>query len=292
MTVDTPVVAVITIAHGRHDHLRGQVAGLTGGTRVPDLHVVGAMDDPDAGRLLREAWGPGTSPAVVVDVPADPRGLPLAAARNRAAAEATARGADHLIFLDVDCIPGPRTVAAYAQALTDPRPALVPPAVLGGDVAYLSPLPPGQRDWTAPADLARLPDVGQHRPDRVVLEPGEIRPEPDLTRFWSLSFAMTVPDFWATGGFCTDFVGYGGEDTDFAHRLRAKGRRMRWVGGAHAYHQWHPVSSPPWEHLDDILANAERFHRRWGMWPMRGWLDAFAEAGAIVYARGRWRRTR
>ena len=63
--------------------------------------------------------------------------MPLAAARNRAAAEATARGADQLIFLDVDCIPGPRTVATYAQALTDPGSTLAPPAVLGGDVAWI-----------------------------------------------------------------------------------------------------------------------------------------------------------
>lgn len=292
MSTDTPVVAVITIAHGRHDHLRGQIAGLAGGARVPDLHVVGAMDDAEVARVVREAWGQqrqGTAQAVVVDVPADPRGLPLAAARNTAAAEATAQGADQLIFLDVDCIPGPGTVATYAQALVDAGPTLTPPAVLGGDVAYLPPLPPGQGDWTAPDDLARLPEVGAHRPDRVRLPPGETRPEPDLTRFWSLSFATSVVDFWAAGGFCTDYVGYGGEDTDFAQAVGARGGSLTWVGGATAYHQHHPSPSPPLNQLDAVVRNAGVFADRWGWWPMQGWLEAFRERGlAAPDEAGRW----
>ena len=54
-----------------------------------------------------------------------------------------------------------------------------------------------------------------------------------------------------------------------------------WAGGAHAYHQWHPVSSPPWEHIEDIVANANRFHDKWGTFPMEGWLEAFEAEGAV-----------
>ena len=68
MTVEAPVVAVITIAHGRHDHLRGQIAGLAGGSRVPDLHVVAAMDDPEIAPLVTDAWGHRAARPVVVDV--------------------------------------------------------------------------------------------------------------------------------------------------------------------------------------------------------------------------------
>jgi hypothetical protein len=39
---------------------------------------------------------------------------------------------------------------------------------------------------------------------------------------------------------------------------------MRWIGGAHAFHQFHPVSDPPVQHLYDIVRNAEIFHQRWG----------------------------
>ena len=52
-----------------------------------------------------------------------------------------------------------------------------------------------------------------------------------------------------------------------------------WVGGATAYHQWHPVSDPPVEHLAAIVRNANRFHELWGWFPMEGWLAAFERAG-------------
>ena len=71
---------------------------------------------------------------------------------------------------------------------------------------------------------------------------------------------------------------------------RRQGVDLVWVGGAHAYHQHHPVSSPPVEHLDDILRNAATYHRRWGEWPMEGWLQAFAERGLVTYDGSAWRR--
>ena len=92
------------------------------------------------------------------------------------------------------------------------------------------------------------------------------------------------------GGFCEEFTGYGGEDTDFAMNLSAHGVALQWVGGADAYHQWHPVSSPPVEHLDDILRNAEVFARRWGWWPMEGWFRAFEQRGLVVADGPGWRR--
>jgi GT2 family glycosyltransferase len=102
--------------------------------------------------------------------------------------------------------------------------------------------------------------------------------------FWSLSFAVTPATWRRIGGFCELYRGYGGEDTDFAHSAAGAGVGLRWVGGAHAFHQHHPVSNPPVQHLDDILRNAQVFHRRWGWWPMSGWLDAFAAQGLITWA--------
>ena len=111
--------------------------------------------------------------------------------------------------------------------------------------------------------------------------------DPDL--FWSLSAAMT-PATWARlGGFCEDYVGYGGEDTDFAQILLASGLDLGWVGAARAYHQWHPVSRPPVEHVEDIVRNAGIYHDRWGATPMTGWLEAFAESGLVhTDDRGQW----
>src|SRR4051794_37007942 len=47
---------------------------------------------------------------------------------------------------------------------------------------------------------------------------------------------------------------------------------MSWVGGASAYHQYHPVSDPPVEYLEDILRNGQTFAKRWdgGRWE-DGW---------------------
>ena len=65
-----------------------------------------------------------------------------------------------------------------------------------------------------------------------------------------------------------------------------------WVGGATAYHQHHPVHSPPVEHVDAILRNGARFARRWGWWPMTGWLEEMERLGVVRRdaATGRWSR--
>jgi hypothetical protein len=87
-----------------------------------------------------------------------------------------------------------------------------------------------------------------------------------------------------TCGFCTQYRGYGAEDTGFAQTASAAGIPTRSVGDAHAFHQHHPVSDPPVEHLHDIVRNAQVFHHRWGWWPMTGWLNAFHDIEAIKRA--------
>jgi N-acetylglucosaminyl-diphospho-decaprenol L-rhamnosyltransferase len=97
-----------------------------------------------------------------------------------------------------------------------------------------------------------------------------------------LSFALSVDAWAAVGGFLEEYRGYGGEDTDFAQTgLRAQ-VPFRWVGGAEAFHQYHETQSPPVQHLDDILANGRIFARRWGFWPMTGWLSAFEDLGLVA----------
>jgi GT2 family glycosyltransferase len=108
--------------------------------------------------------------------------------------------------------------------------------------------------------------------------------------FWSLSFATSASTWRRIGGFCEDYTGYGGEDTDFGQLARQAGVELCWVGDAWAFHQHHPKRSPPTEHLDDILRNAELFHRRWGWWPMEGWLAEFADAGLVRFDGERLRR--
>jgi hypothetical protein len=51
---------------------------------------------------------------------------------------------------------------------------------------------------------------------------------------------------------------------------------------------WHPVSSPPWENLTDIVANANTFYEKWGQWAMLDWLKEFEAAGAVRRVKDRW----
>ncbi len=261
----------MTIAHGRHEHLRRQQRSLTTGTRRPDDVVVVAMDD-----LGLDALTDGH----VVHLDARPSGLPLAAARNAGARAAIERGAEVLVFLDVDCLAGPDLVAAYDETVT-----AHPGTVWSGPVTYLP-------EGTDEAGLDRPWLLDAPHPARPAPRPGELVHGADPDLFWSLSFALHREAWERAGGFCEEYAGYGGEDTDFAQQATARGLDLGWVGGARTYHQWHPTESPPVRHLDDILRNGALFHRRWGWWPMLGWLEAFEQRGLVRRdAQGGWRAT-
>ncbi|WP_395308627.1 galactosyltransferase-related protein [Mycobacterium sp. AMU20-3851] len=263
--------AVITTVHGRSAHLRNQRVGLDRGTSPIDLHVVVAMDDPCAADVVRD----GAPPTVLVDCDTGGGALPLARARNTGARVAVDDGAELLIFLDVDCIPGPDLASRYRQTTADLDHA---DALLCGPVSYLP--PPGTQGYP----LGRLAQLSRPHPARPCPPGHQVVAGSDYRLFWSLSFAVTTPTWVQTGGFCEEYRGYGGEDTDFAQTAAARGIGLRWVGGADAFHQYHPVSDPPIEHLDDILRNAAVFHRRWGWWPMEGWLRSFQQLGLIERA--------
>lgn len=256
--------ALITVAHGRHAHLRRQHVMLERSEIAVDDYTVVAIDDP----MLVSTWENHPGVNLLRHGPGR-HGLPLAAARNAGAAAARDRGAELLVFLDVDCLPDPGLVGHYRRAA-----ALHPHSLLCGPVAYLPKAPPDGYDLDA---------LGGHQfhPSRPAPAAGVLVPDGDPRLFWSLSFAVTAATWERVGGFCEDYEGYGAEDTDFAFIARDVGVSITWVGGAAAYHQWHLTQSPPVRHLDDIVRNAGIFADRWGWWPMQGWLGAFAEQGLV-----------
>lgn len=263
--------AVVTLcSRPRVDHLRRQLDALHGSSRVRTVIAWIGDDEPpalDADDVLR--------------VPPGPHGLRLAAARNAAADRAVELGGDLLVFLDADCVPGPELLQRYQAAAVRH-----PDAVLCGPVTYLPPDAPV-------GDPAALAAATRPHPARPAPPAGAVvlADPADYPLFWSLSFALTA-DRWTRGPrFDERYQGYGGEDTDYAFALRSAGIPLAWVGGAHAYHQYHPTSSPPWQHLDDILRNGALFADRWGSWPMEGWLRAFAETGAVQHDGTGWRRS-
>lgn len=248
-----PAICVVTLADAnRRDHLTHQVNLMPMGVD----HVTVALADAD---VLTKA----VPKSHVVAGPAN-----LAAARNLGARTAIERGAEVLVFLDADCLASDALVPRYVSALKQH-----PDAVVAGPVTYLA---EGQM---------RVTDPDPH-PARPNPAPGELVDAENYALFWSLSFALTA-ETWGRierefGGFDPSYEGYGGEDTDFARELERHRIPLVWVGGAHAFHQWHPVSSPPWEHIEDIVANANRFHAKWGQFPMEGWLEAFEAEGGVV----------
>ncbi|MHA3701821.1 glycosyltransferase family 2 protein [Jatrophihabitans sp. YIM 134969] len=264
----------MTPVAGRREHLRRQRDGLRAQTRVPDVHVLAAMGEPNLAADLDH----DVPPADVADVRLPPSGrLPVAGARNAGAVVGLADHADILIFLDVDVIPDRCLVQRYVDGLA----RCERPTVLCGPVAYL---PEGVTD---PKEFADHPP----HTSRPVPPPGEIVPMTDLDLFWSLSFAVDRETWRRSGGFDEGYDGYGGEDTDFAQQAAAAGVEFAWLGGAVGYHQYHPVSDPPVEHLDDILRNGRRFAERWGRWPMAGWLRAFEAQGLVRRVGAGWERT-
>lgn len=260
--------AVVTVVHGRAGHLRNQLLGLKRSLRVPDHHVVIAVDDPTVHGTVADCG----ARASVVALPASGEHLPIAQARNVGARTALEQGAEVLVFLDVDCIPGAALIGRYHDVATEPE---YRDGVLCGPVTYLPPSGPGGYD---------IADLDHHRdphPARPAPPDGQVVAGTDYTLFWSLSFAVTASTWRRIGGFWSGYRGYGAEDTDFGQRAAALGIPLRWIGGAHAFHQHHPVSNPPVEHVADIVRNATVFHARWGWWPMGGWLDQFQKRGLI-----------
>lgn len=251
-------IAVVTVAGGRRGHLERQRRSLR--IHAPGIrHVVvdlggDPIDDPDV---------------VVVERPVDEgTPLPIAEARNRGA---DAAAAEVLVFLDVDCIAGWDLVTSYDHRVRTDG------GIWSGPVGYLPPT-----DGVDACDDETLRQVatfheGRPRPGQ---RPG---PAPSWQMFWSLSFAVDTTTWHRIGGFDEDYTGYGGEDTDFARTAHEIGVPFWYDGDAIAFHQHHAVSSPPVEHVDDIVANARRYRDKWGSWPMEGWLEEFAARGLIEW---------
>lgn len=255
-------VAVVTIAAGRREHLALQARSLSRQDGDLDRYVVVDLGGDDPTPCFVD--GPR---AIVVSQPSS-GDLPLARARNVGAAVADA---DVIVFLDVDCIADESLVRRYRDL------CIRRPGVHAGPVGYLPEQAPSTIDTDELGRFARyqpgrpMPTTRLHRTERIDL-------------FWSLSFAVDRASWRRIGGFDQRYVGYGGEDTDFARRVDARGVPIWFSGGPRAFHQWHEVDSPPVRHLESICRNAQIFHDRWGAWPMVGWLAEFASRNLIEWA--------
>lgn len=257
-------LSVLTLVRGRAGHFENLVEGLRRSATPPDELVIIDMND-------EPIPAPDASFPVRVERLSAPL-LPLAAARNHAAALATQ---ENLLFLDIDCIPARTLVSDTTAALRDHD------ALVCADVRYLG--PGDARGAWRENDLIA---AGAPHPARPFPASGLVR-EPNPGLFWSLAFGVRRSGFEALGGFDEAFVGYGAEDTDLGFRAGKADMPLLLMAGPGAFHQHHPISDPPIEHLDDILRNAATFHAKWRTWPMEGWLRQFAALGLIRFEGGR-----
>jgi GT2 family glycosyltransferase len=255
---------VLTLVHGRRPHLENLIRGLERSTVLPDALIIVQMNEEP------QQWSGYRFPVISHVVRESTGRLPLASARNAAVDKALG---DELIFLDVDCIPSSRLVEQHGNGLRANDTVL-----LQGAVSYL---PDGavQNGWSE----EQLNHLGSLHRAQERHRPGDDIPHP---LFWSLNFACSRRTFETIGGFNANYVGYGGEDTDFAFRARRSGVPVKAVS-ALAFHQYHPSFSPPLNHFVSIVENSERFYEVWGEWPMGGWLAEFAAAGYLRIERNR-----
>lgn len=255
-------ISVLTIVKNRADHLAQLVEGLRRSAMLPDeLVIVDMGSDP----LVTPPQVPFPVRLIRLEGPC----LPLAAARNAAAYAATG---DHLLFLDVDCIPMRDLVKAMRDQLdrTD--------GLTCAQVLYLGPTD-ARGAWSED----ELQCSAAPHPARPFPAAGT-REEANPGLFWSLVFGMRRASFIGMHGFDEGFTGYGAEDTDFGFRAQRAAFPLIFMGGAGAFHQYHDVLDPPLQHLDDIVRNARLFHERWNVWPMEGWLQAFSAMGLISWS--------
>lgn len=259
-------ISVCTLAHGRAEHLANLVRGLNASHRPPCELVIAVMQDT--------TYDLPSSSFPIRQLRLGSNGIPLALGRNAAAR--SARG-DLLVFLDVDCIPHPALIDDYAGVADTHE------GVMMGEVAYL---PAGAN---AGLDFELFDAVGVKHSERAGPPEGPVGTCRDYRCFWSLNFAISAQDFARSGGFDESFIGYGGEDTDFARAATAAGLPLWWVRGAKAYHQYHPHHMPPVHHLESVIANAERFRHKWGDFTMQHWLRAFTLMGLTERTDTGWR---
>ncbi|WP_059088716.1 glycosyltransferase family 2 protein [Mycobacterium sp. GA-2829] len=222
-TAPDVTVGVVIPYYNQQRELDRTLAALAGQTYPAGLVQVVVADDGSAHPPVLPRSG-----LDVTTVRQDDLGFRAAAVRNLGAA---ATDAAVLCFLDADTVPEP----GYLRAVTR-LPAQLPDALVVGRRRYADldadpPRPLPDPRWltdayAATADLLHL----DHRSYRYVI---------------SSVMCCSADLFTDLGGFDESFVGYGGEDWEFAHRAVAGGAVLHHARDAVAWHH-----GPDWGSRD------------------------------------------
>ncbi len=250
--------SLITVAHHRNNHLKNLLKGVLESNIIPNQIIIVDFDNS----VELPALQPVGILRVTLNTPDDK--ISLSAARNAGAQVAHNQ---NLIFLDVDCIPSTHFFEKMLSGMEECN------GLVMGTPRYLN---------TAVADNfteEELEEQSELHPSRPA-QTKTLQKCDDYALFWSLCFGITKSNFIKIGGFDENYTGYGGEDTDFAFMAKEHGLDFQ-LSEATAYHQPHDVYTPPVNHLTDIVKNSTLFKKKWGWWPMEGWLNEFEDMGLI-----------
>lgn len=284
-------ITVITTCYGRNRHLYNLLSSLMNSSVKPS-EVIIVNDDADPKRLAEFDLNIVKIPTTAQITDNGTREVKFDIGRNRnmGAAHATH---DTLIFLDVDCIVAPTFIEQLSTKLQQH-----PTALLMGQPRYLTrPLSAQESSELQNGALTSdfLDKWSVYNPYRDNFDEASSNATPiqqtamkqtdDYGAFWSLCFAMKRQQFEQLGGFDTQYIGYGAEDTDFAFTARHLNIDFYLTADV-VYHQQHSVYRPPLNHLDSIIINANRFYDKWHCWPMDGWLERFSDMGLIQWTSG------
>jgi N-acetylglucosaminyl-diphospho-decaprenol L-rhamnosyltransferase len=190
--------------------------------------------------------------------------LPIAKARNLGAQLSTT---EKLLFLDVDCIPSQTYISQVVTAINETK------GLVMATPRYLF-------DMVENVEERYLMENSTYHPARPRIN--VLRKESHYEHFWSLCFAITKYDFNRLQCFDENYQGYGAEDTDFAFKARSK-KLPFYLSPAIAFHQQHGFTRPPLDKIDGIVDNCNLFFKKWKIWPMDNYLNAFKDSGYIRF---------
>lgn len=236
-------IGFVVLTYNRSDALLALLRALVPQLSTEDLLVV--ADDgsrPEQVQALRAGFPACAAPAWHVWHP--DTGFTASKARNLGARIAHDGGADYIVFLDGDCIPGRGFVQAH-RALARPgafvngsrvlfSPALTE-RVLAGEVDALA---------LSAGDWLRLRVSGQVNKLGHLLGwprlPGRTQARFSWKGIRSCNFGLWWSDLAAVNGFDETFAGWGHEDADLVLRLHNQGLvRRNGHLATEVFHLWH-----------------------------------------------------
>jgi glycosyltransferase involved in cell wall biosynthesis len=232
-------LAVILTTYERPAHLERSLLSLTMQQGMEGKFEVVVADDGSTDRthgLVRAFARTANFPLTLTTHPHD--GFRVSLCRNDGVRASTA---PYLLFTDSDCLFPPDHLAKHVQAR---RPGII----RAGDCYRMDEESTARVDAAAIESGAYRKWVSRDERKRIFrkrFKEGyyQFVRHPTKPKITGYNIGVSREDLEAVNGFDEDFVGWGCEDDDLAHRLRRAGRRVASaLAYTHGFHMWHPAT--------------------------------------------------